>query len=55
VLLTGIKSYFATEERQLMYGSSLASEMLRECQLRVIDELLAGGPTVAFDATSRRG
>ena len=55
VLLTGIKSYFATEERQLMYGSSMAFEMLRECQTRVIDELLTGGPTVAFDATARRG
>jgi aminoglycoside phosphotransferase (APT) family kinase protein len=54
VLLTGVKSYFATEQRQLMYGSSMAFEMLRECQLRVIDELLAGGPTIAFDATSRR-
>jgi aminoglycoside phosphotransferase (APT) family kinase protein len=54
VLLTGVKSYFATEDRQLMYGSSMAFEMLRETQLRVIDELLTGGPTVAFDATARR-
>jgi aminoglycoside phosphotransferase (APT) family kinase protein len=48
VLLTGIRSFFATDERQLAYGSSAALQMLCQCQLRFIDELLHGGPTVRF-------
>jgi aminoglycoside phosphotransferase (APT) family kinase protein len=48
VILTGIKSFYATPERQLMYGATAGFEMLRECQLRVIDALAGGGPTVEF-------
>jgi len=48
VILTGIKSFYATPERQLTYGASPGFEMLRECQLRVIDALSNGGPTVEF-------
>jgi aminoglycoside phosphotransferase (APT) family kinase protein len=48
VILTGVKSFYATEERQLLYGATLGFGMLRDCQLRVIDELTAGGPTVEF-------
>jgi aminoglycoside phosphotransferase (APT) family kinase protein len=50
VLLTGLKSYFATPNRQLRYGAATAGEMMRDAQLRVIEELANGGPTVAFDA-----
>lgn len=50
VLLTGLKSYFATPERQLHYGGAQTSEMTRDAQLRVIEELARGRPTVAFDA-----
>jgi aminoglycoside phosphotransferase (APT) family kinase protein len=50
VLLTGLRSFYATPERQLTYGATLGYEMLRECQLRVIDELLTGGPTMHFTA-----
>jgi aminoglycoside phosphotransferase (APT) family kinase protein len=50
VVLTGIKSFYATPERQLAYGATLGFELLRECQLRVIDELLDGGPTMHFRA-----
>jgi aminoglycoside phosphotransferase (APT) family kinase protein len=48
VILTGVKSFYATEERQLLYGATLGFGMLRDCQLRVIDELASGGPTVEF-------
>jgi aminoglycoside phosphotransferase (APT) family kinase protein len=48
VILTGIKSFYATPERQLMYGATTGFEMLRECQLRVVDALSGGGPTVEF-------
>ena len=48
VLLTGIKSFYATAERQLMYGATPGFEMLRDCQLRVIEELLNDGPTFEF-------
>ena len=48
VLLTGIRSFYATPERQLMYGASAGFEMLRNCQLRFLDDLAAGGPTVEF-------
>jgi aminoglycoside phosphotransferase (APT) family kinase protein len=40
VVLTGIKSFFATADRQLRYGANNGYELLRECQLRVIEELL---------------
>ena len=50
VLFTGLKSFFATPERQLHYGGGQTLEMVRDAQLRVIESLLAGGPTVAFDA-----
>ena len=50
VLLTGLRSFYATPERQLTYGATLGYELLRECQLRVIDELLNGGPTMHFTA-----
>ena len=50
VLLTGIRSFFATDERQVVYGASTALGMLCQCQLRFIDELLHDGPTVAFGA-----
>jgi aminoglycoside phosphotransferase (APT) family kinase protein len=48
VILTGVKSFYATPERQLVYGASAGFQMLLDCQLRVIDELAAGGPTVEF-------
>jgi aminoglycoside phosphotransferase (APT) family kinase protein len=48
VILTGIRSFYAIPERQLTYGATTGFEMLRECQLRVIDQLAAGGPTVEF-------
>lgn len=54
VLLTGLKSWFATPERQLHYGSAQTNEMIRDAQLRVIEELARGGPTVAFDAYQKR-
>ncbi len=50
VLFTGLKSFYATPEYQLHYGSPQASEMIRDAQLRVIEALHQGGPTVAFDA-----
>lgn len=50
VLFTGLKSYFATPDRQLHYGGGQTLEMVRDAQLRVVEALLAGGPTVAFDA-----
>ena len=51
VVLTGIKSFFATADRQLRYGANNGYELLRECQLRVIDELLNDGPTFDFRAS----
>ena len=51
VLLTSLKSYFSTPEYALHYCS--APKMIRDAQLRVIEELLRGGPTVAFDAYER--
>jgi aminoglycoside phosphotransferase (APT) family kinase protein len=48
VILTGIRSFYATPERQLLYGATTGFELLRECQVRVIDELAGGGPTVEF-------
>ncbi len=48
VLLTGIKSFYATPERQLAYGATPGFEMLRQCQLRVLDALAGGRPTVEF-------
>ena len=50
VLLTGIRSFYGTEERQLAYGGSLGLWMLNQCQLRFVDELLHDGPTVRFGA-----
>jgi len=50
VLFTGLKSFFATPDRQLHYGGGQTLEMIRDAELRVIESLLAGGPTVAFDA-----
>ena len=50
VLLTGCKSFFATEERLIRYGGAAGFEMTRDAQLRVIEELVRGGPTLAFDA-----
>jgi aminoglycoside phosphotransferase (APT) family kinase protein len=50
VLLTGLRSYYATPERQLHYASAQTNEMIRDAQLRVIEEFAQGGPTVAFDA-----
>jgi aminoglycoside phosphotransferase (APT) family kinase protein len=50
VLLTGLRSYFATEARQLHYGGAQTNEMIRDAQLRVIEAFARGGPTVAFDA-----
>ena len=50
VVLTGLKSYFATPERQLTYGSAASNEMLRDSQLRAIEEIARGAPTLAFDA-----
>lgn len=52
VLLTGLNSYFATPERQLHYGGGLTTKMIRDAELRVIEELIRGGPSVAFDAYS---
>jgi hypothetical protein len=48
VVLTGITSFYATPERQLMYGATPGFGMLRDCQLRVLAELASGGPTVEF-------
>lgn len=48
VLFTSLKSYFSTPEYALHYCS--APKMIRDSQLRAIEELLQGGPTVAFDA-----
>ncbi|MFV0309259.1 MAG: phosphotransferase family protein [Desertimonas sp.] len=48
VLLTGIRSFYATDERQVAYGATTALQMLCQCQLRFVDELLHGGPTVTF-------
>ena len=50
VLLTGLRSYYATPERQLHYASAQTNEMIRDAQLRVIEEFARGGPSVAFDA-----
>ena len=50
VLLTGCRSYFATEERLLRYGGALGNEMTRDAELRVTEELVRGRPTLAFDA-----
>lgn len=50
VLLTGIRSFFATDHRQLAYGTSTALYMLGECQRRFIQELLDGRPAVPFRA-----
>lgn len=50
VLLTGCRSYFATDDRQLRYGGPAGYEMTRDAQLRVLEELASGGPTTAFDA-----
>jgi hypothetical protein len=50
VLLTGLNSYFATPERQLHYGGSLTTKLIRDAELRVIEEFVRGGPSVAFDA-----
>ncbi len=51
VLFTSLKSYFSTPEYALHYCS--APKMIRDSQLRAIEELLQGGPTVAFDAYER--
>jgi aminoglycoside phosphotransferase (APT) family kinase protein len=48
VIMTGIKSFFATPERQLMYGAVTSFGLLRDTQLRVIEELLNDGPTFEF-------
>ncbi len=48
VILTGVKSYFATEERQLRYGGPANIELLAASQLRVMEALAAGGPTIEF-------
>ena len=53
VLLTGLKSFFATPEYQLHYGSPQTGEMIRDAQLRAIEALYEGGPTVAFDAYTK--
>jgi hypothetical protein len=50
VLLTGLKSYFATDEYQLHYGGAQTNEMIRDAQLRFLEELARGGPSVAFYA-----
>jgi aminoglycoside phosphotransferase (APT) family kinase protein len=50
VLLTGIRSFFATDERQVAYGASTALQMLCQCQLRFVDELLHDGPSMQFGA-----
>lgn len=50
VLLTGLRSYFGTPDRQLRYGGAMTPEMIRDAQLRVLEELARGGPTIAFDA-----
>jgi hypothetical protein len=50
VLFTGLKAYFATPEYQLHYSSATTPQLIREAQLRAIEALYQGGPTVAFDA-----
>ena len=50
VLFTGLRSFYATDELQLHYGSAQTTEMIRDSQLRAIEALAQGGPTVAFDA-----
>jgi aminoglycoside phosphotransferase (APT) family kinase protein len=53
VILTGIRSFYATADRQLLYGATPGFVMLQECQLRVIDALTNGGPTVEFGDDQR--
>lgn len=55
VLLTGSRSYFATEERQLQYSGPQTNQMVRESELRAMRELARGEPTVAFDAWKTAG
>ena len=50
VVLTGAASFYATKERQLHYGASTTNALIRESELRAIESILQGGPTVAFDA-----
>lgn len=48
VILTGIKSFFATADRQLRYGGHAGFETLTNSQLRVMEALVNGGPTIDF-------
>ena len=50
VLFTGLKAFYATPESQLHYASAQTTEMIRASQLRAIEALCQGGPSVAFDA-----
>ena len=52
VVLTGLRSFYATTERQLRYAASRSCEMLRETQFRIVEELLNGGPTYDLRWTS---
>ncbi len=54
VLFTGLKAYFATPEYQLHYSSATTPLLIRQAQLRAIEALCQGGPTVAFDAYVQR-
>ena len=47
VILTGFKSYFATEQRKLEYAV-VSFPIATATMLRVIDSLLAGGPTYDY-------
>ena len=51
VCLTGIKSFFATEERQLKYALT-PTAMATQTMLRVLNELEAGGPTYDYQAAA---
>lgn len=49
VLLTGIRAFFATDERQLPYGTTMSLQLLNGCQLRFMEEL------IDRDSTEARG
>jgi aminoglycoside phosphotransferase (APT) family kinase protein len=49
VILTGFKSFFATEQRKLEYAV-ISFPIATATMLRVIDSLLAGGPTYDYTA-----
>jgi len=51
VILTGFKSYFATEARKLEYAV-ISFPIATSTMLRAIDALLAGGPTYDYKSAT---